>query len=61
MVSPTTGRGDGISGSGGGGYVRSLPPEYRSIVYYDSSDTGAMSDSGALAGGMSDPTVVGSG
>ena len=46
----TDGRVNGGSGSGVGGDVRPPPPEYRSTVYRNSYNTGAMSGGGAAYG-----------
>ena len=57
----TAGRGNDRSGSERGVDIRPLLPEYHSTVYRDSFDTGDISGSGAAAGIIGDPTVVGVG
>ena len=61
MGVPTSGRGDGNSGSQGGGDIRPLPPEHRGPVYHDLYDTGAMSGGIIAATGMVISMLVGSG
>ena len=41
--------------------MRTTPPEYLRPLYRDLSNTGDMSDSGAIDGNAGDPTVVGAG
>ena len=61
MGLPTTVFSDDRSWFGGGGEIRTTPPEYHSIVYRDSSNTGTMSGSEFSAGGAGDLSVVGAG
>ena len=58
---PTAVGSDDGSGYEGGGYVRPPLPEYCSTLYHDSSNNGAMSGRGAVAGGAGYPMMVWSG
>ena len=49
------------SGTGGGGDIIPLPPEYRFPVYHHLADTGAMSGGGATPGGACVDEMMGSG
>ena len=61
MDLPTSGRGNDVSGVGGGDDVCSIPPEYYIPVLHDSSNTGAMSGGGATSESMSGMAMVGAG
>ena len=58
---PTTGRGDGRSGDGGGVDVRPLPPEYCHPEYCHSANTGAMSGGIAMGRSTGDDEMAGAG
>ena len=58
---PASGQGNVVGVAQGGGDIHPPPPEHCGTVYCDSSDTGAMPDSGTVAGITGILTVVGAG